>query len=372
MGGYNQSGSSSNSNSSPQLTPQQLLSLYGTALPQIANTSGASIAPLSTSLATGAAAANPILSGSTLSQLSGMAPSYAGAGANVGNVNDLLSSGILNSGGSVLSSAATGLLGQTNPAQQAANSQATNLVNSINLGGLTGGEQEAVERSLNQSLNGTGNLGLNNATNAVSNAMNFGNALQTKRAALGSALGVATGVSGQQNSNFNPVNAALSNPSNTNFGLSQFNPTQGNNLPTTGLGYLSSIFSPLASNASSQNSRSVSSSNSMGVNVGNGGGGGGGGGGGCYLTTTCCKYMNLPDDCFELTTLRAFRDTFVTLEDINEYYRQAPAIVNRLTEARIKEIWTVIQDCLSDIKNHLYNSAYNRYKSLMKGLICQG
>lgn len=363
MGGYNQSGSSSSGQSSPQLTPQQLLQLYGTALPSIANTSGGVISPLSTSLASGAAAANPILSGSTLNQLNSMGTGYAGAGANISNTNDLLSSGILGSGGAALSGAAGNLLASSNPTQNAANTQATNLVNSIDLNGLTGGEQEAVERSLNQSLNGTGNLGLNNATNAVSNAMNFGSALQAKRTALGSALGTAVGVSGQQNANFNPVNTALSNPSNTNFGLTQFNPSAGNNLPTTGLGYLSSIFSPLSSNASSQNSRSNSSSSAIGASVG--------GGGGCYLTTACCQYKGLPDNCLELRTLRAFRDLFVSAEDITEYYRKAPAIVDSLTPTRLQEIYAVIQDCVKDIQNNLYNSAYNRYRNMMKGLLCQ-
>jgi hypothetical protein len=343
-----------------------LLQLYGAALPAIANASGGAINPLSTSLASGAAAANPILSGSTLNQLSSMGTDYAATGANISNTNDLLNSGILGSGGAVLNNAAGNLLANSNPAQNAANSQATNLVNSINLNGLTGGEQEAVERSLNQNLNGTGNLGLNNATNAVSNAMNFGSALQAKRAALGSALGTAVGVSGQQNVNFNPVNTALSNPSNTNFGLTQFNPSAGNNLPTTGLGYLSSIFSPLSSNASSQNSKSSSNSSSLGINVASGGGGGG-----CYLTAACCKYKGLQDDCIELRTLRAFRDLFVSFEDIDEYYKKAPTIVDSLTPARLQEIYVVIQGCVKDIQNSLYNSAYNRYKNMMKGLLCQ-
>lgn len=42
--------------------------------------------------------------------------------------------------------------------------------------------------------------------------------------------------------------------------------------------------------------------------------------------------MGLPDDCHELTALRAFRDGYMSAipggaDDIKEYYRCAPAIV---------------------------------------------
>lgn len=105
--------------------------------------------------------------------------------------------------------------------------QANNLLNSINLGGLSPGEQNAVERSLNQSNVATNNLGLDNATNAVSNAMNFGGAYNQKLGILGNALGAANQTANTaQNTGFNPVNVALGQPQQSNsFGSGTFSPT---------------------------------------------------------------------------------------------------------------------------------------------------
>lgn len=55
-------------------------------------------------------------------------------------------------------------------------------------------------------------------------------------------------------------------------------------------------------------------------------------GGGCYLTTACCEFKGLPDDCHELTVMRKFRDTYLKAQPYGEglikaYYEDAPAIV---------------------------------------------
>ena len=52
----------------------------------------------------------------------------------------------------------------------------------------------------------------------------------------------------------------------------------------------------------------------------------------CYLTTACCEYHNLPDDCRELTVMRRFRDSYLKEQPygvalIESYYADAPAIV---------------------------------------------
>jgi len=52
----------------------------------------------------------------------------------------------------------------------------------------------------------------------------------------------------------------------------------------------------------------------------------------CFLTTACCQLLGLTDDCFELRTLRAFRDGPLQrmpegLKDIARYYLHAPAIL---------------------------------------------
>ncbi len=55
----------------------------------------------------------------------------------------------------------------------------------------------------------------------------------------------------------------------------------------------------------------------------------------CFLTTACCDHLGLPDDCWELQTLRRFRDDVLYAlpggaEDIATYYEKAPVIVERL------------------------------------------
>jgi hypothetical protein len=55
----------------------------------------------------------------------------------------------------------------------------------------------------------------------------------------------------------------------------------------------------------------------------------------CFLTTACVEYYGLPDDCYELTTLRRFRDQYMSnfeegQKAIHEYYHIAPRIVEML------------------------------------------
>jgi hypothetical protein len=355
---------SGSSSSNPQMTPQQLLQLYGQALPQIGNVTSAQATPINTALASSAAAANPIYTGSTLSQLNSLASGFGNAGNTLSTQQGQFNASLLGSPvAQGITNNATSLLNQTNPAQAAANSQAANLVNSINLNGLTGGEQEAVERSLNQSLNGTGNLGLNNSTNAVANAMDFGSALQAKRAALGSALGTATGVSGQQNTNFNPISGVmnLSNPS-SNFGLGQFNPTQANSTITTPFNYSTSIFQPLGYNASAPRSTSSSSNQSASAGIN------------CFLTTAVCEWKGLPDDCEELMILRDFRDNYVPKNLVNEYYKIGSELVPKLREQDKEFIWKVVKQCLVAIKQGYNALALQFYENMVnhlrKELLC--
>ncbi len=61
-------------------------------------------------------------------------------------------------------------------------------------------------------------------------------------------------------------------------------------------------------------------------------------GGGCFLTSACVESHALPDDCFELQTLRAFRDRMVAKsgefrELVADYYSCAPKIVRAINAA---------------------------------------
>lgn len=74
---------------------------------------------------------------------------------------------------------------------------------------------------------------------------------------------------------------------------------------------------------------------------------------GCFLTTAACDIIGLEDDCWELQSLRHFRDNWLQhqaegKEDIARYYAQAPAICETLknsAEGRrtlLKLYWTRI------------------------------
>lgn len=91
---------------------------------------------------------------------------------------------------------------------------------------------------------------------------------------------------------------------------------------------------------------------------------------GCYLTTACMEHMQdkFDDNCHELTTLRWFRDNFVSKEDIEHYYKIAPIIVqsiNKLSNSKgiYSDIYqNVISVCLSAIEHKNYDFAYKKYK----------
>ena len=348
------SSGSSNQSSAPQATPQQLADAYKNNLPSILGVTNAQATPTAQSLANAATSVNPIYTQSGLNQLNQFAPGYQTAGNTLGTNQAQYTTGLLNGAGGQAAQAASNLSNSLNPAQQASNTQATNLVNSINLNGLSGGEQAATERSLNQSNYATGNLGVDNATNAVSNAMNFGNALQAKRTALGSALQSAGGVASNQNTFANPVATALNaGNTSTNFGLGTFAPTQGTAAGSSALGFGSSIFGGQAQNASA--SKTTQQNANAGI---------------CFLTTACCEYKELPDDCEELTVLRRFRDECVPKKMVEEYYEIGPEIVKNINGDKkvLEYIFNTIKECIANIKNCRRDLAINSYINMVNKL----
>lgn len=55
----------------------------------------------------------------------------------------------------------------------------------------------------------------------------------------------------------------------------------------------------------------------------------------CYITTAVCHSLDKPDDCYELETLRRYRDEYLSStengrEIVKEYYNVAPTIVRRI------------------------------------------
>lgn len=103
--------------------------------------------------------------------------------------------------------------------------------------------------------------------------------------------------------------------------------------------------------------------------------GGNGGSSGCFVTTACIRAKNLPDDCYELETLRRFRDTYVKLQptgkdDIALYYANAPLIVKRISELpNANEIFLALYQelvlpCVNLIDKEEYAKAYELYLNI--------
>lgn len=346
---YNGGSSDNSSQSNPQATPQQMLALYNQYLPQSLATTVGQAVPTANTLAGAAASANPIYTASGLQQLSSYAPGYAQVGNNLSQQQAGNTANLLSGQGGVAAAEATGLSNVLNPLQTTNQLQGANLLNSINLNGLTGPQTAQVERSLNQSNYATGNLGLDNATNAVSNAMQFGNALQNKQSQLSSALGTTSNIAANQNSFTNPVSTAL-NSGNTsgNFGLSTFAPTQANSNLTAPLSFGSALGNQIAGVSSAANSSGSGGSIQGGI---------------CYITTIVCEHKGLADDCEMLTILRKFRDECVPKNIIDEYYKLAPIILPKIKNSwRLRnKISSILDQCVEDIKHNKRANALNMY-----------
>jgi len=62
----------------------------------------------------------------------------------------------------------------------------------------------------------------------------------------------------------------------------------------------------------------------------------------CFLTTACVKYYGLKDNCYQLQTLRKFRDTYLLATAKNKYlvekyYSVAPKLVALLAKDENRE-----------------------------------
>lgn len=103
------------------------------------------------------------------------------------------------------------------------------------------------------------------------------------------------------------------------------------------------------------------------------------GSGGCYLTTACCSVMKdkFDDNCYELTELRNFRDTYLKKyhpSEIEEYYNTAPRIVENInSHENSKDIYMLMYDelvlkSLKYIEEKKLERAYLHYKNYTKEL----
>lgn len=111
---------------------------------------------------------------------------------------------------------------------------------------------------------------------------------------------------------------------------------------------------------------------------------GGGSSGGCFLTTVCCNYKKLPDDCYELETMRQFRDEYMKKTDLGNklvefYYDRAPKIVRSIENSSDREkiceyIYNEIHKCIELQKLGNNDQAMLSYGLMMYkvDLLCAG
>lgn len=87
---------------------------------------------------------------------------------------------------------------------------------------------------------------------------------------------------------------------------------------------------------------------------------------GCWLTTACCEYKGLEDDCKELTILRRFRDEILMnmpdgKEMIQTYYQEAPRIIIQINQCEQKnEIYDWIYEKILNIINKIEEKKYDQ------------
>lgn len=99
----------------------------------------------------------------------------------------------------------------------------------------------------------------------------------------------------------------------------------------------------------------------------------------CFITTACCRRLNKPDDCYELTLLRRYRDTYMaSLEDgeklIAEYYDIAPSIVKHIDKRQdsagiYDAVWNhYILPCIRLIEGGEYEECLSLYSDMVMDL----
>lgn len=103
--------------------------------------------------------------------------------------------------------------------------------------------------------------------------------------------------------------------------------------------------------------------------------------GGCFITTAVCENFGKPDDCYELTMFRKFRDGWLAAQPdgeslIVEYYAIAPKIVakiNRLPNAAqvYENLWhKYLAPCLDLIERGDNMTCKQIYVEMMRVLRC--
>jgi len=101
--------------------------------------------------------------------------------------------------------------------------------------------------------------------------------------------------------------------------------------------------------------------------------------GGCFITTAICNEFGKPDDCYELTTLRKYRDEWLAKQTdgtalIREYYAVAPFLVKMIDrQLNHQEIYRFLNakyllNCVSLIEKGLFETCKETYMQMVEWL----
>lgn len=99
----------------------------------------------------------------------------------------------------------------------------------------------------------------------------------------------------------------------------------------------------------------------------------------CYITTAVCKTFDKPDDCYELTLLRNYRDTYLSSlpggrEMIQEYYDVAPSVVKHIAQRENADeiycsIWNnYLSPCIQMIEEGQNDACRDKYEEMVRTL----
>ena len=99
---------------------------------------------------------------------------------------------------------------------------------------------------------------------------------------------------------------------------------------------------------------------------------------GCFLTTACCEYKGLADNCYELETIRRLRDKYIVNQPYGEemircYYKEAPIIVENIRNSEdsaviLEYTYNTISKIVKSIENGNNDEAIILYMMLFHNL----
>lgn len=95
---------------------------------------------------------------------------------------------------------------------------------------------------------------------------------------------------------------------------------------------------------------------------------------GCFITTAACEHKGRPDDCYELTTLRDFRDQHLLATEegralVQHYYEVGPDIAARLKgHPELDQVWRVVTRCVQAIDEGRHGEATHMYMEMVRSL----